>query len=143
MNCRHLLALTISSTLFLAVPSLVCAQQSGGLGPQMHAMGQDYKTLSGQINDAGKNDASLKLIDDMEQHTLAAKGMTPPIVAKAGEADRPKMLAKFRSEMGKLLQQEVDLEQALLDNDNAKAADMLGKMHQTEGEGHKEFRRRG
>ena len=69
--------------------------------------------------------------------------MTPPIVAKAPESDQPKMLAKYRSEMGKLLQQEIDLEQALLDNDNTKAADMLGKMHQTEGEGHKEFRRPG
>ena len=140
MNWRNLFVVAGACGLLASASAL--AEPEQGLGREMQAMGGDFKVLSQQINDAPSNPSSLKLVDDLEHHTLAAKGMTPPLVARAPEADRAKMLAKYRGEIAQLLQQELDLEQALLNGDNAKAADLLNKIHDTERQGHHDFRHR-
>jgi hypothetical protein len=140
MNRHQLLILIAANSLLVATS--VFAEPTHVLGKEMQAMGGDFKVLSQQINDAPSNASSLKLVDDLEQHTMAAKGMTPNTVTMAPEADKPRMAAKYRGEIAKLLQQELDLEQALLANDNAKAADILNKIHDTERQGHRDFRHR-
>jgi Cytochrome b562 len=140
MNWRQLLIVTGGTGLLMTASAM--AEPEHGLGKEMQAMGGDFKVLSQQINDAPSNESSLKLVSDLEMHTLAAKGMLPNSVNMAPEADKPKMAAKYRGEIAKLLQQELDLEQALLENDNAKAADLLNKIHDTERQGHQDFRHR-
>lgn len=137
---RRASLIVIAASLFAA--SAVLAEPSDRLGREMQAMGGDFKVLSQQINDAPSNESSLKLVDDLEMHTMAAKGLTPPMVERAPEGDRAKLTAKYRGEIAKLIQQELDLEQALLDNDNARAADLLHKLQATERQGHHDFRRR-
>ncbi|HEY1687099.1 MAG TPA: cytochrome b562 [Tepidisphaeraceae bacterium] len=130
----------ICAGMLAAAPAL--AQSTGSLHHEMQAMGGDLKVLSQQINDAPSNESSLKLITDMEQHTMAAKGLTPPSIEHAPEADRPKLLAKFRGEMTHVIQAELEMEQALLDNDNAKAADMINKLKDLMRQGHHDFKHR-
>ena len=141
MNWRQLLIVMGASGFLMTASAL--AEPEHGLEREMQAMGGDFKVLSQQINDAPSNDSSLKLVDDLEMHTLAAKGMLPNSVNFAPDAAKPKLAAKYRSEIAKLLQQELDLEQALLANDNAKAAGILASIHDTERQGHRDFRHRG
>jgi hypothetical protein len=142
MSSRHLLIVSMAA-LFITAPALVSgAEQPDPLKHEMQAMGRDYKTLRGQIDDASKNASSLTVVADLEKHALAAKLMTPPLVAHSPAAEQPKMMIEFRTQIAKLLQQELQLEQDLLANDNAKAADTLNKIHETEEQGHHEFRKR-
>jgi hypothetical protein len=140
MNWRQLL-IVLGATSFFVTASAV-AEPEHGLGREMQAMSGDFKVLSQQINDAPSNESSLKLVNDLETHTMAAKGMLPNSVNMAPEAEKPKLAAKYRGEIAKLLQQELDLEQALLENDNAKAAGIMDKIHDTENQGHHDFRHR-
>ena len=61
-------------------------------------------------------------------------------VAALSDAERPARVTEYKKEIDKLLRQELDLEEQLLDNDNAKAADTLTAMTATMREGHTGFR---
>jgi hypothetical protein len=50
------------------------------------------------------------------------------------------MLDGYRRQFLRLLRQELDLEEALLNNDNGAAAALIGAIETTENEGHDKFR---
>jgi hypothetical protein len=64
----------------------------------------------------------------------------PPLVAALPAADQAARIVEYKKELGKLLRQELDLEEQLLDGNNAKAAETLAAMQATQQEGHRGFR---
>jgi hypothetical protein len=138
MSSQRLLILTIAMAVFGA-PALVHAE---GLKDEMQAMGRDFKTLRGQVGNASMNSSSLTVVADLEKHTLAAKSLTPPLIAHSPTSEQAKMLVSYRTQIAQLLQQELQLEQDLLDNNNTKATASLSQIHETEEHGHHEFRKR-
>ena len=130
--------------LMLACP-LASSAQDAAAGPKrpqadMMAMDKAFRALNAQVKDAAQNAASLMLIAQMQAATLAAKDGMPPLVAALPDAERPARLVAYKKEINKLLRQELDLEEQLLDGDNAKAAETLAAMQATQQEGHQGFR---
>jgi hypothetical protein len=107
---------------------------------EMSAMDRAFKALQGQIKDKTRNAASLTLVTQLQVATVNSKQAAPPMVNRAPEADRPKMAAEYRSMMLNLLREELDLEEELLKDDNAKAADTLASIDEIQKQGHKEYR---
>jgi hypothetical protein len=115
----------------------------GGENPlhlEMEAMGKSFKALRGQVSDPTKNESSLQLLEDLEKHTLAAKAMTPRGATTRPTDERAKYVADYRTDMANLLRVELEVEEALLDNKNDKAAEAVKTLADMMGEGHKEFR---
>src|SRR3982750_2435548 len=73
------------------------------LEDEMIAANKALKTLKSQITDASKNKESLKLIDEMQKHFVAAKGMEPARAKKTSEGERAKFLADYRKAMVNLM----------------------------------------
>jgi uncharacterized membrane protein YdfJ with MMPL/SSD domain len=108
--------------------------------PDMMAMNKAMMALNAQIKDATQNAASLTAVAQMQAATLAAKDGMPPLVAALPEAERAARIVQYKKEIGKLLRQELDLEEQLLDGNNVKAAETLAAMQATQQEGHRGFR---
>lgn len=107
----------------------------------MKAMNKPYKVLLKQIKDKSKNADSLKQLADMEAATLRAKGATPDHMENVPKDKRDKALADYRAMMATCLSEELEVEQALLDDDNDTAAKKLDELTDTMKSGHKEFRK--
>jgi hypothetical protein len=121
-------------------------QGSGGpvsLGREMGAMGRDYKLIRTQVSDSTKNASTMAAVLDLEQHTLAAKGAAVRAATTMPTADAKKVKQdEYEGDMVTLLRHELDLEEALLANENDKAVKIVADLHDLEAEGHKEFRPR-
>src|SRR4051812_34971196 len=113
-----------------------------GSGPNLEAsmktMGQSFKQLKAQVNDASQNKSSLAALLQMEQATISAKAQ-PPGLRRVSEEERAKKQADFRSSLINLLRLELDLEEHLLANETAKAAEILTTMDDVMKQGHEEF----
>jgi hypothetical protein len=115
----------------------------GGENPlheTMEAMGKAFKAIRSQVSDPTKNESTLQLVVELERHTLAAKSMTPRGAATRPTDERAKYLADFRTDLANVLRGELELEEALLDNKNDKAAEAVQTLADMMSEGHKEFR---
>lgn len=115
----------------------------GGANPlheAMEGMGKVFKAIKAQVSDPTKNESSLQLVEDLERRTLAAKAMTPRGATTRPTNEQPKYVADYRTDMANLLRVELELEEALLDNQNDKATEAVKTMGDMMAEGHKEFR---
>ena len=130
--------------LTLAYP-LASRAQDAAAGPKrpqadMMAMNKAVMALTAQIKDPAQNPASLAAVAQLLAATVAAKEDMPPLVAALPAAEQPARIVEYKKEMLKLLRQELDLEEQLLDGNNAKAAETLAAMQATQQEGHRGFR---
>ena len=130
--------------LMLACPLASRAQDAAGAAkrPQadMMAMDKVFRALNMQVKDPAQNAASLAAVAQMQAATVAAKDGMPPLVAALPEGERAARTVEYKKEMLKLLRQELDLEEQLLDGNNAKAVETLAAMQATQQEGHRGFR---
>ena len=111
-----------------------------GIHQQMETMGRLYKKLKSQIADSSQNASSLDLVTQMEQATLACKSQIPQKVTRMPTTQQAEAKTDYHQMMVTLLRHELDLEEQLVNGDNAKAAQTVVEMDQTEKDGHKEFR---
>jgi hypothetical protein len=110
---------------------------------EMGAMGRAYRIIRKQIADPKQNASTLAAVLDLEQHTVLAKGAVPRSAATMPTDDAKKAKQQdYQGDMITLLRHELDLEEALLANQNDKAAKIVSDLHDLESEGHKEFRPR-
>jgi hypothetical protein len=130
--------------LTLAYP-LASRAQDAATGPKrpqadMMAMNKAMMALTAQVKDPAQNPASLAAVAQLLAATVAAKDGMPPMVAALPAAEQPARIVEYKKEMVKLLRQELDLEEQLLDGNNAKAAETLAAIQATQQEGHRGFR---
>ena len=137
-------AVLIFGVLMLVCPLITHAQDAAAAAkrPQQDMMAMDkvFRALGTQVKDPAQNAASLAAVAQLQAATLASKDGMPPMLAALSDAERPARVTEYKKEIDKLLRQELDLEEQLLDNDNAKAADTLTAMTATMREGHTGFR---
>ena len=107
------------------------------LEDEMIAANKALKTLKTQITDASKNQLSLQLIQEMQQHFLAAKRMEPARAKK--ETDKAKFLADYHKAMINLMSEMLKLESAVVDNKNDEAAAILKNLNKIKSDGHDKF----
>ncbi len=154
MNRKWLVALALFGCTAVIAPALRADDDDDHGGPppatghvslerEMGAMGKAYRIIRKQVADPAQNASTLAAVLDLEQHTLAAKGAVVRSASTMPTDDAKKAKQTgFQSEMVTLLQHELDLEAALLENNKDKAAKAVADLHDLETEGHKEFRPR-
>src|SRR5687768_18068056 len=140
---------TFPPLLVLVVAALVLGV-AGGVG-RLHAFADDenpmhiamekmddaLKVLRKQVSDPAQNDASLKLIEEMQTQCVLAKGMTPERAAK--EADKKKFVTAYRLEMLKVMDELVKLERAVVEGKNEEALALAKGLTKIKNEGHEKF----
>lgn len=126
--------------LAMAMPSLVLAQDAARPQPQMQAMGAAFGTLRGQIGDATKIQDNLKLLQEFEAAVIAAKNSVPPMVAALPAAEQPARITEYKKTILKLLKATLEVEDALLAGDAAKAQTAFAALAPIQQEGHRGFR---
>lgn len=129
--------------LVAAIPMMLQAQATQpamDLHRAMEQLNRSYRQVKAGVSDKSKNAATLASLATMQSLTMTAKGQVPESVTKLPEADRAKKTAEYRKSMVDLLRAELELEQYLLADDNAKAAEMIAKIDAIQKAGHTAFR---
>jgi len=108
--------------------------------PHMQAMNRVFRLLREQAKDPSQNRSSISLVTDLEWSTFSAKEAVPLRSTILPDAERRTMLDAYRRQFLKLLRQELDLEEALLNDDRAAVSSLLAAIEDTENEGHEKFR---
>jgi hypothetical protein len=108
--------------------------------PYMQALNRILLLLRDQVADATRNTSTIALTADMEWSTISAKSAVPLRSLILPEPEKQAMQAGYRRLFIKLMRQELDLEEQLLNNDNAAAVQTVRAIEQTENEGHEKFR---
>lgn len=103
----------------------------------MEKMDDALKALRKQVSDPAQNEASLKLIDEMQAQCVVAKALVPERAAK--EADKKKFVAAYRLEMLKAMEEMVKLERAVLEGKNDEALNIAKGLTKVKNEGHEKF----
>ena len=109
------------------------------LEKQMKVIDTAMKKLRRLIKDPANNKESLDLLQQMQTGAVASKKETPAHLSEAPEADRPKLLNGYRKDMAKVIGTMCEMEMALLDNNNDKAADLLKNLKDQEEAGHEKY----
>ena len=113
--------------------------QKSELNSEMEDMDEAMKKLRRSIRKAEQNEASLKLLAEIQQKAVSSKGMIPTKTAKVPEADRAKFVLAYRREMAAVIIDLCQMEQALLDGDNAKAQEIYKAIGTREDKDHDQF----
>ena len=118
----------------------------GGAGPaqslegNMKAMNRAFKTIGRQIDDATKDESTIKLAGDLESATAAAKGLLPDqLEAMEGDA-KAKAAADYRRMMLQSLKDAIEMEEALIAGNREGAKAAYAKIDQQMRDGHKAYR---
>ena len=106
----------------------------------MKAMNRAYKAIGRQIDDATKDENTLKLASDLQAATAAAKGQLPDGVAKLEGEAKTKAAAKYRAAMLLSLKTTIELEEALAAGNREAAKAAYAKIDQQMKDGHKAYR---
>jgi hypothetical protein len=112
------------------------------LGDHMEKMGRAFRTLGRQVNDASKNEDSLRLVRIIQTNAEAAQKLEPAKTADIPEADRAKFVADYRERINGLLRDLSSLADALKAGNNVEAANVVQKVKKDMQDGHHEFRKK-
>lgn len=113
--------------------------QKSELNSEMEDMDEAMKKLRRSIRKADQNEASLKILAEIQAKAVSSKGMIPTKTAKLPEADRAKFVTAYRKEMAAVIIDLCQMEQALLDGDNAKAQEIYKAIGEREDKDHDQF----
>ncbi len=113
--------------------------QKSELNNEMEDMDEAMKKLRRSIRKAEQNEASLKLLTEIQLKAVSSKAMIPTKTAKMPEADRIKFVMAYRKEMAAVIIDLCQMEQALLDGDNAKAQEIYKAIGEREDKDHDQF----
>jgi hypothetical protein len=109
------------------------------LNNTMEDMDESWKKLKRTLRKPDQNAESLKLLADMQAKSVTCKGMIPTKAEKIPEAERAKFVNAYRKEMVALLVDLCNIEQAILDGDNAKAVDLYKATNERQDKDHDQF----
>ena len=109
------------------------------LHKEMEAMNRSLQKLTRQIKDKSKNESSLAVVGELQQHTIACKLMMPTGATTQPADQQPKYVAEYRRQMAEVLRTELDLEQQIIDGKNDEAAQTIKKLRDQEKAGHKVY----
>jgi soluble cytochrome b562 len=112
------------------------------LGEHMEKMGRAFRSLGRQINDASKNEDSLKLVETIRTNAQAGLDLKPEKTADVAPEQRDEFVANFQQSMKAFLADVDKLEAALKAGNNQEAAALLKTLKKDQDEGHKEFRKK-
>ena len=116
-------------------------EETTELGDKMDNVSSAFKKLRKQVNDATKNEDSIKQVGIIRENMQAALKLEPARKADVPAADQAKFIADYQAKMKSTLEIVGKLEDALKAGDNAAAAKIFADLGNAQKEGHKEFKR--
>ena len=112
------------------------------LGDKMDKMGGAFRKLGKQINDATKNEDSLKLVATMRASAEDALKLEPAKKADIPADQQAKFVADYQTQIKGLIADIDKLDAALKAGNNTDAAALLKDLKKDMDDGHKEFRKK-
>jgi hypothetical protein len=109
------------------------------LHASMEVIEETLGRLRRELRDAANHRAALERVALIQQAVLDCKGETPPMAASLPEGERQAFVDGFRAEMITLMRGLLELEGALLADDNEAAQAALRKVREMEDPGHERF----
>ena len=106
----------------------------------MEEIGKAFRRLGRQIDDASKNEDTLKLIATIREHAEASLKLDPAKKAEVPAAQQAKFVADYQAKMKGFLANLAKLESAVKAGNNAEADTLIKTLKQDQKEGHKEFK---
>ncbi len=135
-------ALTIIATISW-IATRTDAEHHEAKAPSLHeimeTMDDPFRSLRRQLKDPQKNEASLEVVRELQKKTLVAAGFNPSMMESVIEKKRPRFLLEYKRKMVALLNGLLDVEEALIFSDNAKAYEAYRKIGKVRREGHEQF----
>lgn len=116
-------------------------EKESELEGKMDAMKGAFRKLRKQIADPAQNASSLELTGKLLAASEASVALIPQRAADIPEADRPKFIEEYQTQMKRLVAEVKKLEAALKAGKNEEGAKILAELDSMQKQGHKEFRR--
>lgn len=138
------LALTV---LFITLPTTPieaalqddATEEDSPLLQEMDVLQDQLKLLRRNLKKPEENESSLKAIQEMERSAVACKGMSFPMAeAVEGEA-KAELIKGYKLEMIAMIETILQMERALLADDNDKARELYKTIKGFEDSGHEKF----
>ncbi|MES3037619.1 MAG: cytochrome b562 [Bdellovibrionota bacterium] len=109
------------------------------LGEIMKGMSKDLKLVGQQISKPELNASSLAALRNMQ--SLISQGINEVPEKVAGAPDQEAQVVEYKKAMTHLLETVRLMEDALVNNDNAKAAALMEKLGEIRKAGHEKFKK--
>ena len=141
---RSALIRALALTLAAAVPAAL--QDSDGehreqdlLHENMELVEETLGRLRRELRDAANHRTALERVVVVQRAVLICKSLVPPMAESLPEGERQAFVDAFRGEMVELMRGLLELEQALLADDNEAAQAALRVVREMEDPGHERF----
>jgi soluble cytochrome b562 len=109
------------------------------LGDQMKIISKSVKQLKNQIADAAQQQSSITLVETAKQAATEARKLVPAKAASIPDADRPKFVADFQTQIDVLIKTFATIDDALHAAKYDDAQKAFNDLAQVKKDGHKQF----
>jgi hypothetical protein len=106
---------------------------------EMESMNRNLKKLEEQASDPSKKEENLALVVQMQQSTMAVKGVLPKQVSRVPDDQKAKKADWYRSMLISVLQKELDLEDQINSGEVTKVGDTITALRDMEKTGHEDL----
>jgi hypothetical protein len=109
------------------------------LGKAMEQINDGYKALRKAARAKEFTDESVKIVNTMAQASIAAMIEVPPMIKDVPAAQQEKFLLDYKKSMKEFTIALMDIQLALAEKQNDKAAEMIDKLAAHKKDGHEKF----
>ena len=136
MNLKFFLILSLT---LAAGSSFAFAEEDTPLSKEMKTANKSLRALKKQMDDPGKKQANLALIETSRKAIDAAAKLEPSKTKEVPGAEKPAYLDKFRAQINDLAKALAELEAAVRADKMDDAKRIFEKLGELKKKGHKEF----
>lgn len=117
-------------------------EEGSPLHDKMEEMQDHYRALGRGLRRPSADDlpAYLSAVEQLQALTVETKTMTPPMVETLPEGERAAFLLAYKKKQLDTLRTLIEMEEALLNSDLEKAAELYDQLKKHKSEGHESFK---
>ena len=139
MRCALIGALALAAAFPAALPQEHEEHGEDDLEENMELIEETLGVLRRELRDPANHPTALERVVVLQRAVLVCKSEQPPMTESLPGAERAAFVTAFRREMVTLLRGLLELEEALLDDNNEAAQAALRRVREMEDPGHERF----